>query len=153
MTKEEKGLANFDKSLEQLEGIKTFIESGLVDSKEKDHLMDFINKRFEHLKSNRDRLYNLIEGPWVDKSGRINQGAYEGFYIVPLLEALASSAKDFPTAMGMIAKAANDQELYAKSFTMYPEDDPRSKQAYGLLIEMAPDDNWDWAISHIQWDT
>lgn len=104
-----------------------------------------LEKRIGYMKSE-------LEGPWMDSDGRINKGHFMGLYIIPLLEAFAASAKDFPTAMNLIGHAAKDHEIMAREFTMYPQEDARSKSAYGLLIKLAPNADWDKA-QKIYWDT
>lgn len=127
-------------------------------SGENKYITECINLLQRKLETTQKRLNLTIDelnGPWIDKYGRINKGDYEGLYILPLLQAMAWSAKDFPTAMHKIAHAANDQDMMDINFTMRPESYKNPLQnfeVYGYLHNLAPEAKWE-LINKIEWDT
>ena len=116
---------------------------------------NLLQKKLETSQKELNQVIEELNGPWIDKYGRINKGDYEGFYIVPLLQAMAASAKDFPTAMHKIAHAANDRNMMNINFVMRPENYKKPLQnfeVYGYLHNLAPEAEWELTET-IQWDT
>lgn len=124
-----------------------------LNNKYVDEFMSELGNKLDVTKRQLRYVKQELESPWLEESGRINKGEYEGFYIVPLLKALAWSAKDFPTAMRMIGEAANDQTMIEGEYTMYPSDYKMDHpHTYLYLRKLAPNANWD-LVKDIQWDT
>lgn len=143
-------LEQIDKSLKDIDRAIKTINKG--QNPELKKLINTLNHRAEKLYERKAWLKSRVEGSWLNPQGWITRGKFEGLYIVPLLKACAESAWDYPSTMERIISSVGDPEFLSNSFSMYPEDYFDGPEGYGILINLAPEANWD-QMKEVVWDT
>ena len=143
-------LENIGKSLKDIERAISSINKS--QNPELLKLVGHLKSRKKELEDSRSYYQKLVDGPWMDNSGWIKRGCYEGLYLRPLFETMAKSAWDFPTAVMNIGKSVQDPEILKIDATMYPTDEPESNRAYGVFMRLAPEIDWP-EVFRISWDT
>lgn len=85
----------------------------------------------------------------LDKDGLFLKGPYRGLNIVPVLEAMSTSAWDYPFAMSQVGKVLGVREW--TDCTYWPLRLPEKVELYAHLQLICPKANW--SDAPVGWDT